>query len=157
MPARMVSSTLRRQKYAATPTKAAIHRASIQVLMNSPCCIKISGTTTAERHELGVYARPRWAHWGGNHSRLEMKKKLRVTTVTTAMPAITAKVHTSAPLKKAFNSLMRGGPCVWLERQQLWPQSLYRQAQDHGRCNGHHNVQFERQVISRDGRHTGHH
>ena len=49
MPARMVNSTLRFQKYTAPPTNAPTQRASIHVGIKWPCCINISGNTTAAK------------------------------------------------------------------------------------------------------------
>jgi hypothetical protein len=51
-----------------------------------------SGTTTAAKAAMGAYCKPRCAHFGNVHGRLEMKKNPRVTTVITPKATMVSKV-----------------------------------------------------------------
>ena len=81
----MVNSTSRRQKKAAAPASAANGRASCQWPDHAPWVSSTSGTTTAANAAIGAYCSARCAQRGSSQGRLDSRKKLRASTVTTVI------------------------------------------------------------------------
>ena len=94
-----------------------------------------SGVMTAANAAIGAYRRPRCSQAGKGQDRLGMKKNERVTMVLTAISTMTPKVQASV-------SFMACG--------------LQQSDQSDGNCNGHHNIELERQGNGRHGGGTRH-
>jgi hypothetical protein len=99
---------------------------------------------------------------------LERKKKLRVTTVISARPPITPSVQRSVPGPRSpgWTSALHALRCCspWGTARRLMPLAprlaarafSQQQAQRHGRRDGDHDVELERQGKRRHRRGTGH-